>query len=634
MRLNIHIRPAGVVAVMSALGLAGCGGPGSTAPKPPASSPHTAVGSAPRRPSVSPTRPGRGPALWEAVAFVSPRLGFVAGPGGVLATTDGGATWTSVWNGSAPLDAVRFVDSRNGFAWGGDTLLATADGGRTWRTAARLDGTIVSLAWTSPKTGWAVVRAASAGFDPQAPGTELWATTDGGRHFAPVTVPFHPLAVGFADPSHGWAVGRHRIWRTVDGGRDWTPAYVLGPEVPREATIRPGGPDSVWIELVGDSGMSQTSYTVLHQAAGSGWSVVAAVSTAGAGPAPDAPATAPRGPGSSPGPLVAVGPDVLYLAGLCRACGVGTTAVWRTVDGGASWTPESAVYGAAGIPGTDALSFIDVRQGWLVDGTPAALFATADGGQTWHEVGADAVRPVDGITFPGPRRGFALGMPGDPNAVLATNDGGRHWAVRGTIPAGTEPWNGSFGVPALTFWNTRDGWAVRDDRLWATTDGGRSWAEVPLPGRQPSDRLTVVARWGADAVVGSDYGEGPTWWTEDGGRTWNEARNATFGATAESLGPALHRLATVAPAGADVAGGGTTGHVAWATFTDGDWATSTDGGYHWHLHTLPPAVADAGGLASMAWADAQTGWIITGTGGLVATTDGGRRWTRLDPATP
>ena len=61
---------------------------------------------------------------------------WVVGESGtILATTDGGATWSKQSSGTTEwLLSVAFVDSTHGWAVGfGGTILATTDGGATWR---------------------------------------------------------------------------------------------------------------------------------------------------------------------------------------------------------------------------------------------------------------------------------------------------------------------------------------------------------------------------------------------------------------------------------------------------------------------------------------------------------------------
>jgi photosystem II stability/assembly factor-like uncharacterized protein len=62
-------------------------------------------------------------------------LRWAVGAGGVIvASSDGGATWTARTSGTAQdLHAVAFADATHGWAVGaGGTILATTDGGATW----------------------------------------------------------------------------------------------------------------------------------------------------------------------------------------------------------------------------------------------------------------------------------------------------------------------------------------------------------------------------------------------------------------------------------------------------------------------------------------------------------------------
>jgi photosystem II stability/assembly factor-like uncharacterized protein len=55
--------------------------------------------------------------------------------GTILATEDGGSTWTPQASGTtAELRGILFLaDGVHGWVWGEDGLLATQDGGKTWR---------------------------------------------------------------------------------------------------------------------------------------------------------------------------------------------------------------------------------------------------------------------------------------------------------------------------------------------------------------------------------------------------------------------------------------------------------------------------------------------------------------------
>lgn len=372
------------------LATVGCGLNGATGNRATSSSPRVPAGTPVTAAMAARTR-------MQAVDFLNARDGFLAGQGTVWATTDGGRQWSEVYRGPADLRAVAFINARDGWAWGWHRLLATTDGGHHWQQVYQAGASpLVSMSWTGARTGYAVIGTPSAPPAPGGPGYALYRTVDGGRRWQRTDTPFHPLAVAFADGHSGWAVGDRRVWHTSDGGRIWMPSYRYGQEVPMAAEVRLGGPHSVWVELIGGSGMNQTPYTVLHRTPGGGWQVVAAVSTAGAGPAPDVPGHSPPGPGSFPGPLAVLGPDSAVLGGVCRACNLGVVDLWRTTNGGASWTRYPSVSGASGIPGPHALGFVNRRQGWLVDGAGfSQVLATTDGGATWRQI-FPGVTPVQG----------------------------------------------------------------------------------------------------------------------------------------------------------------------------------------------------------------------------------------------
>lgn len=71
----------------------------------------------------------------SAVSFVDKNTGIAVGDGGaIIATTDGGVTWTPQISGTTnPRDGVISVDVDNATAVGNrGTILRTTDGGATW----------------------------------------------------------------------------------------------------------------------------------------------------------------------------------------------------------------------------------------------------------------------------------------------------------------------------------------------------------------------------------------------------------------------------------------------------------------------------------------------------------------------
>jgi photosystem II stability/assembly factor-like uncharacterized protein len=135
--------------------------------------------------------------------------------GAVLATTDGGATWTAHPTGATNmLRAISFVDANRGLVAGdGGLLLATTDGGKTWQP--RKTGTTENLVaiQTIGDSGWI------SGYDGiilhSADGERTWTRQESG-----VTQALEGLY--FLDAEHGWAVGwAGTVLRTLDGGKTW-----------------------------------------------------------------------------------------------------------------------------------------------------------------------------------------------------------------------------------------------------------------------------------------------------------------------------------------------------------------------------------------------------------------------------
>ncbi|MEW5927352.1 MAG: hypothetical protein AB1941_07705 [Gemmatimonadota bacterium] len=235
--------------------------------------------------------------------------------------------------------------------------------------------------------------------------------------------------------------------------------------------------------------------------------------------------------------LAVVDPRTVWVSGTG-----GTFAV--TSNGGATWRAET-------VPDATGLDFRDVhavgaRDAWLMsagEGPQSRIYRTADGGRSWT-LRYTVPGPqgfLDGMAFRGGASAIAYSDPVDGRfLVLATEDGDR-WTP---VPPAALP-------PALPgeagFAASGTGIAVRGDRVWFGTGGGaqarvfrsadrgRTWAAAPTPLAAGSAGAGVfsVAFWSdRDGVaVGGDYtrpGEsaGNVARTEDGGRTWRPVRGA------------------------------------------------------------------------------------------------------------
>jgi photosystem II stability/assembly factor-like uncharacterized protein len=152
------------------------------------------------------------------IEWVSAGNAWAAGPRGIVATSDGGRTWTQQLEfkdspesgASVPWTQVGFTDRLNGFAYhrAGDvnTLLHTSDGGRTWEPAPRLPAGVTSdLVVTGPQSAELV--------QPSAPGRpSLCATADAGMSWRCSDLPLP------GDPGQMVAKGAARWLALLDSG--------------------------------------------------------------------------------------------------------------------------------------------------------------------------------------------------------------------------------------------------------------------------------------------------------------------------------------------------------------------------------------------------------------------------------
>ena len=167
--------------------------------------------------------------LW-AVDFVDRQHGWIAGAsewnGIVLRTSDGGTTWTTVLQGNPsgnPIPSLRdvqFLDEMHGWAVGdAGHVMATDDGGTTWRRLTLpSQASVKGVAFVDELHGWVSVY--RYGDD-----AAVYGTQDGGATWTAQLSTLHFDAMNtlaFADQRHGWMLTGARLWRTDDGGFTWT----------------------------------------------------------------------------------------------------------------------------------------------------------------------------------------------------------------------------------------------------------------------------------------------------------------------------------------------------------------------------------------------------------------------------
>ncbi|MBP1996900.1 hypothetical protein [Paenibacillus eucommiae] len=360
----------------------------STEPSPepttgPSASPSTGAGASPN--SNTPADGSMGKVT--AVRLADAQSGWVGGEGWIARTDDGGKKWKTQYKGKGTIKQLFALNSKEAWATIDETpdqnsvklqLLSTTDGGKNWK----VEGSV-------PNLGFLHFVSSNEAFSANA------MTKDRGKTW--ITMPVPDSIIGdayFHDKNNGWALtstkDKLEIKRTTDGGQKWSTVMSRdAAATPNGAVIRSAGANDAWVEIIGDSGMSQTSYSLFHTSdGGKNWQTVIANSTAGAGPAPGFPLGYDDGPknnGSKPGTLYVVNPQVAFMGGQCPACDEANTVGW-TKDDGKTWTNGKQAFKGYGEQG---LAMADANQGWLIttDNTePSVMYTTSDGGQHWNKV--------------------------------------------------------------------------------------------------------------------------------------------------------------------------------------------------------------------------------------------------------
>jgi len=321
-----------------------------------------------------------------------------------------------------------------------------------------------SVTFVSLRTGWVLGTAPCA----TPPCTRLLRTSDGGRTWVSVPAPPAPLSEGytpgvrqvrFANLVDGWAFGPD-LWATHDGGAHWARPTGLGADAQVMALETASGVVHAAV-LGGSGGPGVTIHT--SPVGTDAWRASSTMVPAGAGPVPHA-------------QLVLHG-DVGWLVGVNRTVAGGA----RLQRG--RWSPWKPPCTEAGGPATLAAStsvdLLAVCDEGVWNDHPRAerAYLSADGGTTFHEVATPVpIGDVRGAASPTPKVFVLAGAASDSTAVLmATFDAGATWKTVDREHVGG-------GWADLGFTSPQQGVVVSTvgeaGRLLMTVDGGNTWRPV------------------------------------------------------------------------------------------------------------------------------------------------------------
>jgi photosystem II stability/assembly factor-like uncharacterized protein len=253
-----------------------------------------------------------------------------------------------------------------------------------------------------------------------------------------------------------------------------------------------------------------------------------------------------------------------------------------------------------------AVQFLNKDHGIAV-GDHGTVWLTLDGGKTWDRMKSGTKASLRAVCFVNPLQGWVVGRTESPGGVgavgvvLSTTDGGLTWAEASTAPLP--------GLNVVKFFDEERGLAAGDGSdanpsgLFATADGGKTWAAVPGP------RTTS---WTCGQFVNQSNGVLGGVWSNLCVYTKGEQKPADVDALG---GRSVRGLAVDGTAGVAVCDGGA---ILTTTTGGGRWATADTG-----LPADAVACLDFHGV-SMA---GRTAWVAGRPGSVVLKSpDGGKTW--------
>ena len=467
------------------------------------------------------------------VTFLNENLGWAAGSphwnqsekkflGTILKTTDGGSSWIAQDAGIAETYyAVVFLNSNSGWVAGSNgTILHTSDGGAHWTLQpVNTSDTFKGLEFTDPRNGWVTsVRPIHKDWQGSDDDWEaaIWHTSDGGQNWTRQTLPDNVSILNrirFVDSKTGWAVGvkrsdkneirfRHEgvAYRTKDGGTTWSEQFTPGPDITLTA-VDFVDPQNGWVAGFPTSSALKGGFVFHTSDGGKNWE-----------------RQEPGGFFDSLWDIKFEDQKKGYAVGFDYIAAWGPP-VWRTLDGGASWTK---IRMAKGNPlsvltpeGFFALSLIDNKAVLIGDHDLVAVSNRAwdpcpsapSPGETC--INCDClfdqryINPhymLQDVFFADGNNGWAVGSRSTvPNlwdqVIMHTADGGKSWKIQYDQAPPQDKLFSYHRLDSLYFVDRQNGWAVgtsetfrnlnqaqasNRDNLGAilhTKDGGKNWVD-------------------------------------------------------------------------------------------------------------------------------------------------------------
>lgn len=488
----------------------------------------------------------------KSIQFVNINTGWVCGEEGlILKTTNGGLNWFALTSGTVEnLTDINYCDSNTGYAVGfSGTILKTTDGGSSWTSQiSNTTSDFFSVDFVDDFVGYAV-----GGKYWDSDSYILLKTTDGGVNWLEKPIPdgyttWSSLnTVEFVDANTGWigigygAMNKGKIYKTTDGGDTWTQQYV--------GTLEKSAAnhnDKSAIDI-GDGIRS-----IFFKDSNNGYAISGTI-------------------------------------GYARS-------IIATTNGGSTWIQKCYEWESDGLL---SVYVNDAGKGWAV-GFAGIIYMTENDGNLWFQIlsgiqsyfySGDDIYSVyclnENMSW---AVGHRQGGGGGGSIILKTTDGGKIWK--------TQLYAGSTSKPlrSIYFIDEYFGWALGDNGLWRTTDGGENWVHGGINGKS----LFVIDKntgWLVKETFNM-YSDA-IFKTTDGGFTW----------LPKSTQSGLYIYFNDSNSG-------------WVVGKNGSIIKSTDGGESW----ITKSSGTTNDLNSIKFFDSNLGICVGNAGTVLLSIDGGETW--------
>ena len=416
-------------------------------------------------------------------AWIDAQHGFVVGMWNVVATSDGGLTWTELDFPAGEYTEVRFENATDGWLSSSFSIHRTTDGGQTWIPSG-----------FGPPGPLYVAEQVIYSEDHRlaicdGEGAEVWETTDGGGNWTQIYM--RGATVGYTDIAelpNGRLVMASTdgdLLHSEDQGHTWT-----------NTTRSPGDEDRIDLYHVrhlangGGFGVGNSAEWLRTQDGGESWQ-------------------------REPTPQGAIPYELEFwedgLLGITMAVGDGAF-VSKTTDGGDTWSPRMVSSNFLGA--IAGIAFVKEHTVYLAytGSGPERVFRSTDAGDTWeprsHGIPPNA-ETIRCISFVDESVGYIAGGFFDATgSIMKTTDGGSCWT---TLPSPNTEFTNVWDM----HWLSADhGFVGCRFTVFETTDGGSSWTPALS---EPCWRIS----WDGDergCIVW--FGSNVLQITLDGGASW------------------------------------------------------------------------------------------------------------------